>query len=168
MLKILCIFVLFAVTLAIQLGADESPDDRRIIGGDVSLPGQYPYHVSLRANNGTLHFCGGSIVGRRFILTAAHCTQRRYSNPQNVRIIAGAIRLNGADGVQYALDRIVNHPNFNQSTLANDIAVLRTARTIWWTSLVRPIYLPTADLPAEGGMPVTVSGWGQFRVSECE
>lgn len=46
--------------------------DGRIVGGYVIDITEAPYTVSLRYV--TSHFCGGSIIDERWILTAAHCT----------------------------------------------------------------------------------------------
>ncbi|XP_045898719.1 transmembrane protease serine 3 [Micropterus dolomieu] len=43
----------------------------RIVGGNVSKSGQFPWQVSLHFNNE--HLCGGSIITSRWIVTAAHC-----------------------------------------------------------------------------------------------
>lgn len=45
--------------------------DPHIVGGTDAVAGEHPYMVSLRLKNS--HFCGGSIVAKRYILTAAHC-----------------------------------------------------------------------------------------------
>lgn len=43
----------------------------RIINGRPARPGQFPYIISLRYDN--RHVCGGSIISRDYIVTAAHC-----------------------------------------------------------------------------------------------
>lgn len=52
---------------------DYKVNDERIVGGYEAPEGAFPYQISLRNNN--RHFCGGSILNSRWIVTAAHCVQ---------------------------------------------------------------------------------------------
>lgn len=45
----------------------------QIVGGKDAPVGKFPHQVSLRQNGN--HFCGGSIIDSRHILTAAHCVE---------------------------------------------------------------------------------------------
>ena len=53
--------------------ATESAGDR-IVGGSEARPHEFPFMAALR-RHGRL-FCGGSLLDRRHVLTAAHCVVR--------------------------------------------------------------------------------------------
>lgn len=87
-----------------------------MMGGDFVQLGRAPYMASLRSNN--VHFCGGTIVSNRYILTAGQCTYGR-SNAGDISIIVGTIIRTGA-GVTYTSSAAVNHPGFDPDSLANE------------------------------------------------
>jgi hypothetical protein len=46
----------------------------RIVGGRTARDGQFPWQISInRFNSMQTSFCGGSIIDKNTILTAAHC-----------------------------------------------------------------------------------------------
>lgn len=67
--KIALAALLATPALAAAILPDES--GIQIVGGEKARKGDYPFIVSL-AKNGT-HYCGGTLLNEKTILTAAHC-----------------------------------------------------------------------------------------------
>lgn len=61
----------------------------RIVGGQESEPGQWPWEVALFIDNAW--FCGGSLISASFVLTAAHCVE----GATYFDIMAGAHNIRG-------------------------------------------------------------------------
>lgn len=51
----------------------------RIINGKVAQPGQFPYYVGVYID--MAGFCGGSLINKKWVLTAAHCVDGYVSPP---------------------------------------------------------------------------------------
>ncbi|XP_076620357.1 transmembrane protease serine 9-like [Colletes latitarsis] len=130
--------------------------ESQIVGGKDANAGQFPYQVSLRKNGN--HFCGGSILNNRYILTAAHCVKGQ--SPSSITVHAGTNRLSEA-GTVYRAEKISAHKQFSTLLLINDVAVIRVDRAISFTANVKPITLATRD--AADGAPCVLSGWGTLR-----
>lgn len=127
----------------------------RIVGGHQAGRGQFPFQASLR-NARHVHTCGAVIISDRWLLTAAHCTLK--SALYDIRVVVGSPDLEDG-GESYNLAQIIEHPDFNQVTLENDIALLQTAYPLTMSNLVAAIELGDSYLP--GGETGTMCGWGQ-------
>jgi hypothetical protein len=140
----------------------------KVLGGsstDISL---YPWQVFLVAGN---NLCGGTIIGDKWILTAAHClfnTQGIEISPSNVLVIAGATDpYDPAQGeVYYAADVII-HQDYTTQAFDNDLALLELQEEIQIDD-AEPISFITAEDSSLGatdpGVLATVTGWGSTRV----
>lgn len=84
----------------------------RIVGGFEIDITSAPWQVSLQSTN-RRHFCGGSIISSKFILTAAHCTTSELvkSDPKRVKIKSGASI--HREGAEKNVKRPLNHPKYN-------------------------------------------------------
>ncbi|GJQ79569.1 hypothetical protein Trydic_g15354, partial [Trypoxylus dichotomus] len=127
----------------------------RIFGGSDAADGAYPFMVSLRHSDNR-HFCGGTILNRRWILTAAHCVVGM--NPTNITVLAGTNTLNSG-GIIQQVCKIVIYPKFNDTGYySNDIAMILVTRPFKYSSRIAPVAINC-------GFPrttyhVTVIGWG--------
>lgn len=143
-------FILIFLSIPVAVANSE----QRIVGGTDAVLGQFPYQVSLRNFLGA-HFCGGFIHSNRWIISAAHCTIGRGTG--NTRVVVGTITTL-ITTPSMPTDLIVNHPNYNPNTLANDISLVRTSANIIFNALVQPIPLSTSNI--QGQVSAVASGWG--------
>ncbi|KAF5287281.1 hypothetical protein FQR65_LT02154 [Abscondita terminalis] len=145
----------YAMHANAKLGKNENLKD--IVGGKaVPSNRRYPYQVSIQSSK--KHFCGGSIISEKVILTAAHCMDRTSANI--LTISAGVNDLKSVNAVQFPIKAIFMHQNYNSSTMVNDIALLLTFSPIKFNDKVNKIEIYNAHL--EEGKVCKVTGWGSL------
>uniref|UniRef100_A0A240PPX9 trypsin n=1 Tax=Anopheles epiroticus TaxID=199890 RepID=A0A240PPX9_9DIPT len=135
---------------------------KRIVGGFVIDISDVPYQVSLQYNH--QHHCGGSILNRRWILTAAHCIDPHTALKPTVRIGSSE---HASGGAVMNIARIVPHPGHSANTNNYDIALLELESALTFSDKVQPVALPEQDEPIEEGTMGIVSGWG-LTLSESD
>lgn len=143
-------------------------DGDRIVGGQQARRGQFPFMVSiLRQLPYTIsHKCGGAILNDRAVLSSANCMGSSIFSFLRMRIAVGAhSRSFDGNGVLHTINRVIKHPDFNNDTRANDIAILQPKFKFTFNQFVAPIQLPSIDTPDQNNLPLIFTGWGQYRVS---
>lgn len=101
----------------------ESGVSSRIIGGEQATAGEWPYMVALTARNSSHVFCGGSYLGGRYVLTAAHCVNKE--DPAHIDAIVGAYDKNNLSAAErIRVKRIYVHEAYVTAQGGNDIALL--------------------------------------------
>jgi len=136
-------------------------------GEDVSLI-ENPWQVSLRAGVFNQHICGGSLIAKNVVLTAAHCVDGKF------RVFGGGNTGSGLQSDLLPLPRVkavIVHPNYaKRSTLPGyDIAVVILASDVNFQTNpqieIAPI-LPrefdkTTLFEKKAGERLYITGWGR-------
>ncbi|KAG8226432.1 hypothetical protein J437_LFUL015100 [Ladona fulva] len=134
--------------------------------GEKTERGKWPWHIALYyfEKGGHTYKCGGTLIGRRTVITAAHCVKNNADqtlNPETLLIYLGKHHLKFWNGVQeMQVVDIVVHPDYSISKSIADIAILILSSPADYTSLVRPACLWDNNQVVEKGTPGTVIGWG--------
>ncbi|XP_046881269.1 elastase-1-like [Hypomesus transpacificus] len=169
MLKLLLLTVLAALVLAEQepeprfLEDLEDSVEGRVVGGEVAKPNSWPWQISLQFKSGSSyrHTCGGSLIRRGWVMTAAHCvdSQRTW------RVVVGDHSISKHEGnEQYiSVSRVYVHPNWVSNRINNgwDIALLRLSSDATLNSKVQLASLPPSGQVLPHNNPCYITGWGR-------
>jgi trypsin len=155
----------------------------RIVGGHKTEPGEFPFQVRLniRSRRGS-GICGGVVLDRWHVLTAAHCMTACVSHQlttatiesSGVKVTVGDHSIKSDDGeLELEAETITPHEKYDACNFyANDhdIALIKTAQQIpfkfttdGYGSINRPCMPPSSQVQYKDGEMVIVSGWGVTR-----
>ncbi|XP_051830618.1 chymotrypsinogen B2-like [Antechinus flavipes] len=130
----------------------------RIANGKDAVPGSWPWQVSLQRYGA--HFCGGSLISNKWVVTATHCNVRITD-----KVVAGRHNLMSlTERIQVLrIAKIFNNRNFDPVTITNDITLLKLATPARFQKNVSPVCLPSANDDFPEGTSCVTTGWGKTR-----
>jgi len=131
-----------------------------IVGGTVVPNGKYPFMAALldKRRPGDAFdelFCGGTLIDKDSILTAAHCLVN--PKPDKLQVVVGRTALNQNRGQLRSVSHRFIHPRYKGN--GYDAAILKLSRPV---KSIKPIKLATAkqnNLEKPGHI-LTTAGWG--------
>lgn len=167
---VLVVLVSLAAGSPVEKGHQENG---RIVNGEEAAPGDLTYQVSLQLSYGSrittskgMHFCGGTLISKNVVMTAAHCTKSQTAT--NLNVVEGTTDITDATSPTYRVKEIIRQA-YNDKTKVNDVALLiiepndemsRKAETSHHKAVPIPL-CPEAFQPQ--GKSCLVSGWGHLK-----
>ncbi|XP_036443023.1 complement factor D-like [Colossoma macropomum] len=128
-----------------------------IVNGTEAKPHSRPYMVSIQKDG--RHICGGFLVSKKFVMTAAHC----WKNEPKLTVVLGAHDLSKSSEGSFRMDVkfYYRHRQFNPHTLDYDIMLLKLRRRVRRTRTVSWISIPQRDEDIPANTVCSVAGWGR-------
>ncbi|CAG0889651.1 unnamed protein product [Darwinula stevensoni] len=137
----------------------------RIIGGEDTKPGDYPWMAALlNVSNTRRPFCGGSLISPRHVLTAGHCVHQKgvQLKTSSFLIRIGEHNFESISETEhqdFSIKQIHIHPNYEELNrdIHNDLAIIELYGP--YEAKPKAVYLPNEPGNFEGSSAYVI-GWG--------
>ena len=107
---------------------------QRIVGGTTAVAGEFPFWVSMEHGLNPSPACGASLITDQWVLSAAHCCVEpdgTVCKPSDWRLRVRAFEFTASADNQdifRTVKGLVNHENYDTTTNANDITLVKYVR----------------------------------------
>lgn len=125
-------------------------------------------HIFSEEPDESFEICTASFLSDRVLLTAAHCLPiADKESPQNLFINVGVDAYE--DGVRMKVDRALIHPEYDSTTFASDLAVIRLEKPFYDARPLRPVGAFDFRGPSlDRRSTVQAIGYGRSNVGRSE
>lgn len=137
-----------------------------MVGGSESEEHKYPWMVRLvDIKNGG--FCGGTLISRQHVLTAAHCVVAN-GNLRPLSIFAvdiGKHDTTKSEPERVSISKITPFPGYmvGRHVSYYDIAVLTLSSPVTFSRNISPVCLPADTQETHAGQEAVTTGWGRTQ-----
>ncbi|XP_020300249.1 trypsin-1-like [Pseudomyrmex gracilis] len=133
----------------------------RIVGGSATTITKYPYQVSIHYNDKLQ--CGGSIISKQWILTAAHCVYGGKLSLFKVRVASTYYDKEGT--MITGISSIIPHEWYDEDTYDYDVALIKLSAALKLSSKAKVVDLATPSTNIKTGSKAIVTGWGKTSLN---
>lgn len=138
---------------------------KRIVGGNAAIEHEFPWQAAMTWRSGRTkgeHICGGSLIAKKFVLTAAHCFEHgEIPHYYNFTLGQHVYSRDSGREQDVHIKRIIVHPDYNYASYDSDLALVELDREVYFNNHVYPICLPDMIKDFEiPGKVCTITGWG--------
>ncbi|XP_053958427.1 serine protease grass-like [Anastrepha ludens] len=143
---------------------------KRISFGSESTFLSHPWSVLLIYKSENKFQCGGTLITKRYVLTAAHCIKTYLSGVRlgehdiDLPIDCELDELGEehclAPVLDVGIEKVIKQPKFSAANFNNDIALLRLDRPIIFINSIKPICIPEYQNQVIAKEHGIISGWG--------
>nr|WP_321382537.1 serine protease [uncultured Vibrio sp.] len=155
-----------ATTIADTLKPVQDDVSTRIIGGEPANTTDWKFIASLVSKEKPAsigHFCGGSFLGGKYVLTAAHCVEE--TNADDIDIVLGLYnQKNESQSQRISVQNIYTHTGYDNQTLNNDIALIELEHSVDGATI--ELATPTVLDSLRTGNKVHAAGWGNTSTTD--
>ncbi|CAG7686227.1 unnamed protein product, partial [Allacma fusca] len=115
--------------------------------------GDYPYQAQLRNRKTKEHICGGAILRRDVVITAANCVYSHVKDGtlDQIEVVAGEYDLKTESGHEQVVHirRAIVHENYEEGAKVDDIALLVLRPELKFNEFVQSIPIRKNVPPTE-------------------
>ncbi|XP_041819476.1 ovochymase-1 isoform X2 [Chelmon rostratus] len=135
--------------------------DNEVSVGNVteSCPFFWPWQVSLQSNG--RHYCSGSLIHRRWVVTAQHCSVRAKEDV----VVLGVHDLRFSSAQTVPVDEVFNLPQDGNFPPKSDLTLLRLSVPARFSSNVAPVCVPDEEEELDDSWSCVTTGWGATKAT---
>ncbi|XP_056309319.1 trypsin [Danio aesculapii] len=135
-----------------------APLKPRIVGGQNAVAGSWPWQVTIHYIPTGGLICGGTLINREWVLSAAQCFKGFTASTLVVHL--GHLKLGDPNVIYVPGSQIINHPNYDSNKNKNDIALLKLSSPVNFNDYVRPVCLTASGSSIGKGAVSWITGFG--------